>query len=159
MTKALAIAKRDLRVLFGGPLAWTVIGAFTFLAGYFFYTDVTFYVLFGGGNLPMGLWRYVFMHDRLVALLVLPLVTMRRSGGRHIRLLGACPSVTGRARRSCRRHRRLSRDARRIGDRAAVLWALHPTRHRSPRVSRPAAARHLVAHACGSRVVHRQRPS
>jgi ABC-2 type transport system permease protein len=75
--KALAVAKRDLRVLFGGPLAWTVIGAFTFLAGYFFYTDVTFYVLFGGGNLPMGLWRYVFMHDRLVALLVLPLVTMR----------------------------------------------------------------------------------
>jgi ABC-2 type transport system permease protein len=64
-------------VLFGGPLAWTVIGAFTFLAGYFFYTDVTFYVLFGGGNLPMGLWRYVFLHYRLVALLVLPLVTMR----------------------------------------------------------------------------------
>jgi hypothetical protein len=77
VTKALAIAKRDLRVLFGGPLAWTVIGAFTFLAGYFFYTDVTFYVLFGGGNLPTGLWRYVFMHDRLVALLVLPLITMR----------------------------------------------------------------------------------
>jgi ABC-2 type transport system permease protein len=25
----------------------------------------------------MGLWRYVFLHDRLVALLVLPLVTMR----------------------------------------------------------------------------------
>jgi ABC-2 type transport system permease protein len=77
VTKALAIAKRDLRVLFGGPLAWTVIGAFTFLAGYFFYSDVTFYVLFGGGNLPMGLWRYVFLHYRLVALLVLPLVTMR----------------------------------------------------------------------------------
>lgn len=77
MTKALAIARRDLDVAFGGPLAWTLIGAFTFLAGYFFYTDLTFYVLFGGGNLPMGLWRYVFLHDRLVALLVLPLVTMR----------------------------------------------------------------------------------
>ncbi len=77
MTKALAIARRDLGVAFGGPLAWTLVGAFTFLAGYFFYTDLTFYVLFGGGNLPMGLWRYVFLHDRLVALLVLPLVTMR----------------------------------------------------------------------------------
>jgi ABC-2 type transport system permease protein len=75
--KALAIARRDLAVVFGGPLAWTLVGAFTFLAGYFFYTDLTFYVLFGGGNLPMGLWRYVFLHDRLVALLVLPLVTMR----------------------------------------------------------------------------------
>ena len=77
MKKVLAIARRDLGVVFGGPLAWTLVGAFTFLAGYFFYTDLTFYVLFGGGNLPMGLWRYVFMHDRLVAMLVLPLVTMR----------------------------------------------------------------------------------
>jgi len=77
MSTALAVARRDLAVMFGGPLAWTLVGAFTFLAGYFFYTDVTFYVLFGGGNLPIGLWRYVFLHDRLVALLVLPLVTMR----------------------------------------------------------------------------------
>jgi ABC-2 type transport system permease protein len=77
VTKALAIARRDLAVAFGGPLAWTLVGAFTFLAGYFFYTDLTFYVLFGGGNMPVGLWRYVFLHDRLVALLVVPLLTMR----------------------------------------------------------------------------------
>lgn len=77
MTKAIAIARRDLGVLFGGPLAWTLVGAFTFLTGYFFYSDLTFFVLFGGGNLPVGLWRYVFLHDRLVALLVVPLVTMR----------------------------------------------------------------------------------
>jgi len=77
VTKALAIARRELDVLFGGPLAWTLIGAFTFLTGYFFYSDVTFYVLFGGGNMPVGLWRYVFLHDRLVALLVVPLITMR----------------------------------------------------------------------------------
>jgi ABC-2 type transport system permease protein len=75
--KALAVARRDLGVMFGGPLAWTLVGVFTFLSGYFFYTDLTFYVLFGGGNLPAGLWRYVFLHDRLVALLVVPLVTMR----------------------------------------------------------------------------------
>ena len=77
MSKALALARRDLGIMFRGPLAWTLIGAFTFLSGYFFYSDLTFYVLFGGGNLPAGLWRYVFLHDRLVALLVLPLVTMR----------------------------------------------------------------------------------
>ncbi len=77
MTTAVAIARRELALLFGGPLAWTLVGVFTFLAGYFFYTDLTFYVLFGGGHLPTGLWRYVFMHDRLVALLVVPLVTMR----------------------------------------------------------------------------------
>jgi ABC-2 type transport system permease protein len=77
MTKAIGIARRELGLMFGGPLAWTLIGAFTFLGGYFFYTDLTFYVLFGGGNLPAGLWRYVFLHYRLVALLVVPLVTMR----------------------------------------------------------------------------------
>ena len=77
MTKALAIARRDLGIVFGGPLAWTLIGGFTLLTGYFFYSDLTFYVLFGGGNLPVGLWRYVLLHDRLVAMLVLPLVTMR----------------------------------------------------------------------------------
>jgi ABC-2 type transport system permease protein len=77
MTKALAIARRDLGVAFRSPLAWTLLGAFTFLAGYFFYTDLTFYVLFGGANLPRGLWRHVFLHYRLAALLVLPLVTMR----------------------------------------------------------------------------------
>jgi ABC-2 type transport system permease protein len=63
--------------MFGGPLAWTLVGACAFLAGYFFYTDLTFYVLFGGGDLPAGLWRYVFLHDRLVVLLTVPLVTMR----------------------------------------------------------------------------------
>lgn len=77
MSKALLLCRRDLAIMFGGPLAWTLIGAFTLLAGYFFYTDLAFYVLFGGGNLPSGLWRYVFLHDRLAALLVLPLVTMR----------------------------------------------------------------------------------
>jgi ABC-2 type transport system permease protein len=75
--KALAIARRDLGVLFGGPLAWTLVAVFAFLTGYFFYSDLAFYVLFGGGNLPAGLWRYVFLHDRLVVMLVVPLVTMR----------------------------------------------------------------------------------
>jgi ABC-2 type transport system permease protein len=77
MSKALRIARRELGLMFGGPLAWTLVGAFTFLTGYFFYSDLTFYVLFGGGNMPAGLWRYVFLHYRLVALLVVPLVTMR----------------------------------------------------------------------------------
>jgi ABC-2 type transport system permease protein len=63
--------------MFGGPLAWILVAVFAFLTGYFFHTDLAFYVLFGGGNLPVGLWRYVFLHDRLVALLVVPLITMR----------------------------------------------------------------------------------
>lgn len=77
MRTVFALARRDLRMMYGGPLAWALFAAFTFLSGYFFYTDLTFYVLFGGANMASGLWRFVFLHYRLVALLVVPLVTMR----------------------------------------------------------------------------------
>ncbi len=77
MTKTLVIARRELASMFGGPLAWVLTGVFAMLAGYFFYSDLTFYVLFGGANLSSGLWRYVFLDYRMVAMLVLPLVTMR----------------------------------------------------------------------------------
>ena len=50
---------------------------FALLAGYFFYSDLVFFVLFGGGNMAAGLWRYVFLDWRLVTFLVVPLLTMR----------------------------------------------------------------------------------
>jgi ABC-2 type transport system permease protein len=75
--KALVIARRELAAMFGGPLAWVLVAVFALLTGYFFYSDLTFFVLFGGANLPEGLWRFVFLDFRLVALLVTPLVTMR----------------------------------------------------------------------------------
>jgi ABC-2 type transport system permease protein len=75
--KALIVCRRELGVLYGGPMAWILSAVFVLLGGYFFYSDLTFYVLFGGANLPSGLWRYVFLDLRLVALLVIPLITMR----------------------------------------------------------------------------------
>src|SRR5439155_881406 len=63
--------------LFGGPLAYGLAAVFVLLTGYFFYSDLVFFVLFGGANLPAGLWRFVFLDYRLVALLVLPLLSMR----------------------------------------------------------------------------------
>mgnify|MGYP001306803870 CR=1 FL=1 len=57
MSKAWALARREVGVMFRGSLAWTLIGGVTFLAGHFFYSDLTFYVLFGGGHLPAGLRR------------------------------------------------------------------------------------------------------
>ncbi|HLK12576.1 MAG TPA: ABC transporter permease subunit [Candidatus Binatia bacterium] len=77
MKKALAICRRELAAMFGGPLAWVLTGVFALLTGYFFYSDLTFFVLFGGANLAEGLWRFVFLDFRLVALLVTPLLTMR----------------------------------------------------------------------------------
>lgn len=77
MRKALVIARRELASMFGGPLAWILGTVFAVLTGYFFYSDLTFYVLFGGADLATGLWRYVFLDFRMVAMLVVPLITMR----------------------------------------------------------------------------------
>jgi ABC-2 type transport system permease protein len=75
--KTLVIARRELASMFGGPLAWILGAVFAVLTGYFFYSDLTFYVLFGGADLATGLWRYVFLDFRMVAMLVVPLITMR----------------------------------------------------------------------------------
>ena len=77
MRKALVICRHELGAMFGGPLAWVLAGVYALLTGYFFYSDLAFFVLFGGANLTAGLWRYVFLDFRQVTLLVLPLLTMR----------------------------------------------------------------------------------
>jgi len=77
MRKALLVCRRELAAMGAGPLAWVLGAVFVGLTGYFFYSDLALFVLVGGGNPARGLWRYVFLDYRLVALLVLPLVTMR----------------------------------------------------------------------------------
>jgi ABC-2 type transport system permease protein len=77
MTKALRICRRELVAMCGGPLAWVLGTVFLLLTGYFFYSDLALFVLVGGANQARGLWRFVFLDFRLVALLVLPLLTMR----------------------------------------------------------------------------------
>lgn len=72
-----AIARRELATTFGSPIAYVLLAVYLVLSGYFFYSDVAFFVTFGAQILPTGLWRYVFIDFRLVTLLVLPLVTMR----------------------------------------------------------------------------------
>jgi ABC-2 type transport system permease protein len=95
MRKALLVCRRELGVMFGGPMAWVLAAVFGVLAGYFFYSDLAFYVLFGGASLPRGLWRYVFLDFRLVALLVIPLITMRLLAEERklgtLELLFTCP--------------------------------------------------------------------
>jgi ABC-2 type transport system permease protein len=75
--KALVVCRRELGAMCGGPLAWVLGAVFVLLTQYFFYSDLVFFVLVGGANQAQGLWRYVFLDYRLVALLVLPLLTMR----------------------------------------------------------------------------------
>lgn len=75
--KALTVCMRELRSYFTSFVAFALLGVFLLLSGYFFYSDLIFFILFGGYVLPTGLWQYYFLDLRLVTLLVLPLLTMR----------------------------------------------------------------------------------
>jgi ABC-2 type transport system permease protein len=75
--KFLVVCRRELGSYFGSFVAYVLIAVFLVLSGYFFYSDLIFFILFGGFALPTGLWQFVFIVMRFVAMLVLPLVTMR----------------------------------------------------------------------------------
>ncbi len=75
--KALYVWRRELGTYFRSPLGFVVLAVFLLLAGYFFYSDLLFFALWGGGSIESGLWERVFLDVRLILLLVIPLVTMR----------------------------------------------------------------------------------
>lgn len=75
--KLFVICRRELHAYFGSFIAYILLAVFLVLSGYFFYSDLVFFVLFGGFTLSTGLWQFVFLDMRLVAMLILPLVTMR----------------------------------------------------------------------------------
>jgi ABC-2 type transport system permease protein len=75
--KLLVICRRELHAYFGSFIAYILLAVFLVLSGYFFYSDLIFFILFGGFTLASGLWQFVFLDMRLVAMLVLPLLTMR----------------------------------------------------------------------------------
>lgn len=75
--KLLVVCRRELHVLFHSYVAYVLLAIFLALSGYFFYSDLSFFILAGGHILPTGLWQFVFLDMRLCVLLVLPLITMR----------------------------------------------------------------------------------
>jgi ABC-2 type transport system permease protein len=74
---ALAILGRELRGYFTSVLAYVVLGVFLVLSGYFFYTNLGFFVLMGGMDLPRGLWQYQFHDMRELLLFAVVFLTMR----------------------------------------------------------------------------------
>ena len=90
-----AIASKELRLYFTSLLFYVLAAVFLVLAGYFFFTNLDFFVHFGGMNLPLGLWQYQFFDMRQLLLVLIPLLTMRlfaeekRSG--TIELLATSP--------------------------------------------------------------------
>lgn len=77
MKRVATVCRRELAGYFRSWSGYALMAVFLLLAGHFFYTDLIFFILYGGADLPLGLWRFVFLDLRMVTMLVLPLVTMR----------------------------------------------------------------------------------
>ena len=73
----LAIAGKELRLYFTSFLFYGLATVFLVLSGYFFYTNLGFFVLMGGMDLPRGLWQYEFLDVQRLLLVLVPLLTMR----------------------------------------------------------------------------------
>jgi ABC-2 type transport system permease protein len=75
--RTLAIARKELELYFASFLFYALTAVFLGLAGYFFYTNLGFFVLMGGMDLPRGLWQYQLMDLQRLLLALVPLLTMR----------------------------------------------------------------------------------
>jgi ABC-2 type transport system permease protein len=72
-----AVAAKELTLYFTSLLFYALATVFLVLAGFLFYTNLDFYVRFGGMNLVLGLWQYQFHDMRQLLLVLVPLLTMR----------------------------------------------------------------------------------
>lgn len=71
------LVRKELHGYFAGPLVYLVGAAFLAYTGYYFHTDLVYFVTFGFGlNIMENFWQLVFMDMRLVVLLSIPLLTM-----------------------------------------------------------------------------------
>jgi len=77
--KFLVIWRKEISSYFTSPTAYVIIGIFTILSGYFFYTDVLYFNLYNMNqtSLTQGLWMFYFNDLRYVMTIVIPLLTMR----------------------------------------------------------------------------------
>ena len=73
----LAVFSKELRASFGLFLAYAIVAVALALAGFFFYTDLSLFMLLGGINLERGLWEFFFHDVRFVLLLLVPVLTAR----------------------------------------------------------------------------------
>ena len=74
----LALFRKELLSYFVSPLFYVVAAVFLCLSGYYFYTDLIFFVTFGFGmNILENFWQLLLVDLRLVMLLSIPLLTMR----------------------------------------------------------------------------------
>jgi ABC-2 type transport system permease protein len=73
-----ALLRKELRSYFGSPLYYWVAAAFLAYTGYYFHSDLIYFVTFGFGiNIMENFWQILFMDVRLALILAIPLLTMR----------------------------------------------------------------------------------
>jgi len=73
-----ALLRKELRSYFGSPLVYLVGAVFLAYAGYYFHSDLIYFVTFGFGiNIMENFWQLLFVDLRLVLLFTIPLLTMR----------------------------------------------------------------------------------
>lgn len=78
MRPFVALLRKELRTYFGGPLVYLVAAAFFAYTGYYFHTDLVYFLTFGfGANIMENFWQLLFMDIRLVVIFAVPLLTMR----------------------------------------------------------------------------------
>ena len=73
----LGLVRKELLLYFTSFLFYVLTAVFLALCGFLFYTNLDFYVRFGGMNLVRGLWQYQFADMRERFLVLVPLLTMR----------------------------------------------------------------------------------
>ncbi len=78
MRSFVALFRKELRSYFGSPLVYLVAAAFLAYTGYYFHTDLVFFITFGFGlNIMENFWSILFVDIRLVLIFAIPLLTMR----------------------------------------------------------------------------------
>src|SRR5438552_3903840 len=73
----LALAAKELELYFTSFLFYALASVFLVLSGYYFCTNLSFFVVMGGMQLQRGLWQYQFLDMQQRLLVLLPLLTMR----------------------------------------------------------------------------------
>lgn len=76
--RTLAVMRKELRSYFAFPLIYLLSAVFLVLAGYYFYTDLVFFVTMSfSRDIIQNYWQLLFGDIRLCLLLTLPFITMR----------------------------------------------------------------------------------
>ncbi|HWP64375.1 MAG TPA: ABC transporter permease [Candidatus Limnocylindria bacterium] len=72
-----AVLRKELLLYFTSPIFYALAAIFLVLSGYFFYTNLHFFVLYGAMDLVKGFWLFHFLDTRRLLIVLVPMLTMR----------------------------------------------------------------------------------